>query len=51
MNINQSIPNRGLIGNFIGVSDGIHKTEGLAKILTLLNGSQILQLEDLFQIY
>lgn len=51
MNINQSIPNRGLIGNFIGVGDGIHKTEGLAKILTLSNGSQILRLEDLFQIY
>ena len=46
MNINQSIPNRGLIGNFIGVGDGIHKTEGLAKILTLSNGSQILRLED-----
>ena len=42
MNINQSIPNRGLIGNFIGAGDGIHKTEGLAKILTLSNGSQIL---------
>lgn len=46
MNINQSIPNRGLIGNFIGVGDGIHKAEGLAKILTLSNGSQILRLED-----
>jgi hypothetical protein len=46
MNINQSIPNTGLIGNFIGVSDGIHKAEGLAKILTLSNGSQILRLED-----
>ena len=51
MNINQSIPNRGLIGKFIGVGDGIHKTEVLAKILTLSNGSQILRLEDLFQIY
>jgi hypothetical protein len=46
MNINQSIPNSGLIGNFIGVGDKIHKAEGLAKILTLSNGSQILRLED-----
>jgi hypothetical protein len=47
MNINQSTPNTtGLIGNFIGVGDGIHKAEGLAKILTLSNGSQILRLED-----
>jgi hypothetical protein len=47
MNINQSTPNTtGLIGNFIGVGDGIHKAEGLAKILTLSNGSQILRLEN-----
>jgi len=46
MNIKQSTPNTGLIGNFIGVGDGIHKAEGLAKILTLSNGSQILRLED-----
>ena len=47
MSINQSTPNTtGLIGNFIGVGDGIHKAEGLAKILTLSNGSQILRLED-----
>jgi hypothetical protein len=46
MNINQSTPNTDLIGNFIGVGDGIHKAEGLAKILTLSNGSQILRLKD-----
>ncbi|HZB63719.1 MAG TPA: DM13 domain-containing protein [Nitrososphaeraceae archaeon] len=47
MSINQSTPNTtGLIGNFIGAGDGIHKAEGLAKILTLSNGSQILRLED-----
>lgn len=47
MSINQSTPNTtGLIGNFIGVGDGIHKAEGLAKILTLSNGSQILRLEN-----
>lgn len=46
MNINQRIQNKALIGNFIGVGDGIHNAEGLAKILTLSNGSQILRLEN-----
>jgi Electron transfer DM13 len=46
MNINQSIQNTDLIGNFMGVGDGIHNAEGLAKILTLSNGSQILRLEN-----
>jgi hypothetical protein len=46
MNIDQSTPNTGLIGNFMGVGDGIHKAEGLAKILTLSTGSPILRLED-----
>ena len=46
MNINQSTQNTDLIGNFIGVGDGIHNAEGKAKILTLSNGSQILRLEN-----
>jgi hypothetical protein len=46
MNIDQSTPKTGLIGNFIGVGDGIHNAEGLAKILTLSTGSPILRLED-----
>lgn len=46
MNIDQSTPKTGLIGNFIGVDDGIHNAEGLAKILTLSTGSPILRLED-----
>lgn len=46
MNINQSTQNTDLIGNFMGVGDGIHNAEGLAKILTLSNGSQILRLEN-----
>jgi Electron transfer DM13 len=35
-----------LIGNFMGVNDGIHNAEGKAKILTLTDGSQIIRLED-----
>lgn len=46
MNINQSTQNTDLIGNFMGVGDGIHNAEGLAKILTLSNGYQILRLEN-----
>ena len=46
MNIDQSTPNTGLIGNFMGVGDGIHNAEGKAKILTLSTGSPILRLED-----
>ncbi|MGI9010151.1 MAG: DM13 domain-containing protein [Nitrososphaeraceae archaeon] len=46
MNINQSTQNKVLIGNFIGIDDGIHNAKGLAKILTISNGSQILRLEN-----
>lgn len=46
MNIDQSTPQTGLKGNFIGVGDGIHNAEGLAKILILSTGSPILRLED-----
>ena len=46
MNINQSTQNTDLIGNFMGVGDKIHNAEGLAKILTLSNDSQILRLEN-----
>lgn len=46
MNIDQSTPKTSLIGNFIGVGDGIHNAEGQAKILTLSTGSPILRLED-----
>ena len=46
MNIDQSTPQTGLIGNFIGVGDGIHNAKGLAKILILSTGSPILRLED-----
>ncbi len=46
MNISQSTQNKALIGNFIGIDDGIHNAKGLAKILTITNGSQILRLEN-----
>jgi hypothetical protein len=46
MNVNQSTQNTDLIGDFMGVNDGIHNAEGKAKILTLSDGSQILRLED-----
>ena len=46
MNIDQSTPKTSLIGNFIGVGDGIYNAEGQAKILTLSTGSPILRLED-----
>lgn len=45
ININQSTQNIDLIGDFMGVNDGIHNAEGKAKILRLSDGSQILRLE------
>lgn len=38
---------RNLEGTFIGVGDGIHNVDGIAKILTLVDGSKILRLENL----
>ena len=35
-----------LVGDFMGVNDGIHNAEGKAKILTLTDGSQIIRLEN-----
>ena len=35
-----------LVGDFMGVNDGIHNAEGKAKILTLSDGSQIIRLEE-----
>ena len=37
---------RNLEGTFIGVGDGIHNVDGIAKILTLVDGSKILRLEN-----
>ena len=46
ININHSTQNTGLIGDFMGVNDGIHNAEGKVKILRLSDGSQIVRLED-----
>ena len=35
-----------LIGNFIGVNDGIHNAEGLAKVIRLDDASMVLRLEN-----
>jgi hypothetical protein len=37
---------RNLEGTFIGVDDGIHNVDGIGKILTLVDGSKILRLEN-----
>ncbi len=44
--INHSTQNTGLIGDFMGVNDGIHNAEGKVKILRLSDESQIVRLED-----
>jgi hypothetical protein len=46
ININHSTQNTGLIGDFMGVNDGIHNAEGKVKILRLSDESQIVRLED-----
>ena len=34
-------------GSFVGVGDGIHNAEGIAKVIPLQDGSNILRLENL----
>jgi hypothetical protein len=34
-------------GSFVGVGDGIHNAEGIAKVIPLEDGSNILRLENL----
>ena len=38
--------NETLIGNFVGAGDGFHKAEGVAKIIQLADGTDILRLEN-----
>jgi hypothetical protein len=38
--------NKTLIGNFVGAGDGFHNTEGVAKIIQLADGTDILRLEN-----
>ena len=42
---NQMI-NKNYFGTFVGVDDGIHNAEGIAKVLPLNDGSQVLRLEE-----
>jgi Electron transfer DM13 len=38
--------NKTLIGNFVGAGDGFHNTEGVAKIIQLADGTDILRSEN-----
>ena len=38
--------NKTLIGNFVGAGDGFHSAEGVAKIIQLADGTNILRLEN-----
>jgi len=38
--------NETLIGNFVGAGDGFHNAEGVAKIIQLADGTDILRLEN-----
>lgn len=38
--------NETLIGNFVGAGDGLHNAEGVAKIIQLADGTDILRLEN-----
>jgi Electron transfer DM13 len=40
-------PNVPRTGSFVGVGDGIHNAEGIAKVILLQDGSSILRLENL----
>lgn len=46
MEESESTPVTVLTGNFVGVNDGIHNAEGLAKVIPLDDGSKVLRLED-----
>ena len=38
--------NKSLIGNFVGAGDGFHSAEGVARIIQLFDGTNILRLEN-----
>ena len=44
---NTYTPNALRTGSFVGVGDGIHNAEGMAKVIPLQDGSNILRLENL----
>jgi hypothetical protein len=45
--VTNTTPNALRTGSFAGVGDGIHDAEGMAKVIPLQDGSNILRLEDL----
>lgn len=42
----EQTPNNTLTGTFIGIGDGFHKVEGVAKVIPVESGAQILRLEN-----
>ena len=38
--------NKSLIGNFVGAGDGFHNAEGVAKIIQIADGTDILRSEN-----
>ena len=38
--------NRPLIGNFVGSGDGFHNAKGVAKVIQVTNGTDVLRLEN-----
>jgi hypothetical protein len=44
--VSQNTTTTTLAGDFVGVNDGIHNAEGLAKVITLSNESAVLRLEN-----
>lgn len=45
--LTNTTPNILRIGSFVGAGDGIHNAEGMAKVIPLQDGSNILRLENL----
>lgn len=40
------VPHVLAMGSFVGINDGIHNAEGMAKLVKLADGKQLLRLED-----
>ena len=45
--VTNTTPNALRTGSFVGIGDGIHNAEGMAKVIPLQDGSNILRLENL----
>jgi hypothetical protein len=45
--MNQQSTNNTLTGTFMGIGDGFHKVDGVAKVIRLGSGAEILRLENL----